>query len=460
MDQQQLKTITNKQRDFFFSGDTKETTFRIKQLKILKKAIEDNEEEILNALKSDLGKPETEAYVSEIAALLGEIDYALKNIKKWNKPKKVRTPFLFFPASSYIYQEPYGSTLIIGPWNYPFELLFRPLVGSIAAGNCSVVKPSEIAPNSSRIINKIIKENYDISYIAAVEGGAERTQMLLSQKFDYIFFTGGTKVGKIIMETAAKNLTPVTLELGGKSPCIVDKDINIETTARRITWGKFFNAGQTCIAPDYLLTHKSIKNNLLESIKTVIKEFYGEDPAGCKDYARIINEKHFSRLSELLKEGNIIAGGDINKENLYIAPTVINNISWGSKIMEDEIFGPILPVIEYEDLDEVISILYNKPKPLALYFFSKDKDKQEKILKQTSSGGVSINDTLAHYQNVRIPFGGIGNSGMGAYHGKASFDTFSHSKSVLRRSFFEDKIKYPPYKTPLKYLKKILKIIS
>lgn len=460
MIQQQLQTIANKQKVFFFAGATKEIPFRIKQLEILKKAIINNEGKILNALKLDLGKPETEAYVSEISPVLKEIDLAIKNIKKWNKPQKVPTPLMLFPASSYIYKEPYGCVLIIGPWNYPLELLFRPLIGSISAGNCSVVKPSEASPSCSRVIANIIKENFVSSYIAVVEGGAEETQMLLSQKFDYIFFTGGTYVGKIIMAKAAESLIPVTLELGGKSPCIVDENVDIKVAAQRIVWGKFFNAGQSCIAPDYLLAHKSIKKKLLENIKTIIKEFYGEDPVKSKDYARIINERHFLRLSDLLKEGDIMIGGANNKGELYIAPTVIDNISWNSKIMEDEIFGPILPVIEYENLDEIISILYKKPKPLALYFFSKDKRKQKKILKQTSSGGVSINDVMAHIQNANLPFGGVGDSGMGAYHAKASFDTFSRNKSAIRRSFFENKMKYPPYKTPLKYLKKVMKIIG
>lgn len=460
MNQQQYQKITDEQKSFFFAGATKEISFRVKQLKILRKAIESAEAEILKALRLDLGRSETESYVSEIASILKEINFALKNVKKWNKPKKARTPFMLFPASSYIYQEPYGRVLIIGPWNYPFELLFMPLIGSITAGNCSVVKPSEMAPNCSRVIASTIKKNFDQSYIAVAEGGAAETQALLEQRFDYIFFTGGTRVGKIIMESAAKHLTPITLELGGKCPCIVDKEIDMKTTARRIAWGKFFNAGQTCVAPDYLLVHKFVKNELLKNIKTVIKEFYGEDSSRSKDYGRIINERHFSRLSELLNEGNVIIGGNVNKNNLYIAPTVIDNISWNSKIMEDEIFGPILPVIEYENLDEIISILYKKPKPLALYFFSKDKYKQEKILKQTSSGGVSINDTMAHIENTNLPFGGVGDSGVGAYHGKASFDTFSRNKSVVKRSFFENKMKYPPYKTPLKYLKKVMRIIG
>lgn len=461
MNQKQLLNIVNKQHDFFFAGTPKKITFRVKQLNILKKAIEENEDKILEALELDLGKPATEAYTTEIAVVLHEIDYALKKIKSWAKPKKVCTPFMLFPGSSYIYPEPYGSVLIIGPWNYPFQLAISPLVGAMVAGNCSVVKPSEVAPKTSRIIANIIREYFDPLYIAVVEGGVKETQMLLSQKFNYIFFTGGTYVGKIIMEAAAKQLTPVTLELGGKNPCIIDEDIDIEKTLRRIIWAKYLNAGQTCIAPDYLLIQKNIKSKLLLSIKTIIEEFYGKDPFKSPDYARIINEKHYFRLSELLKEGDIIIGGTTKLDSLYIAPTVIDNISWNNKIMGEEIFGPILPVIEYEDLNKVISLLHAKPKSLALYFFSKNKSKQEKILKEVLSGGACINDALGHFTNNKLPFGGVGDSGMGAYHGKASFDTFSHRKSVLKRSFFVDpQMKYPPYKTPLKYLKKVLKFIS
>jgi len=456
-----IADIANKQRAFLFTGVSREIAFRIENLKALKKTIENNEKKILAALKSDLGKSEIEAYVSEIAPVLQEIDYTLRKIKSWVKPQKVHAPLISFPAVSYIYPEPYGSVLIIGPWNYPFLLLVSPLIGSMSAGNCSVVKPSEIAPKTSQVVANIIKENFEQTYIAVAEGGVEETQKLFSQKFDYIFFTGSMRVGRIVMESAAKHLTPVTLELGGKSPCIVDKDVNIEITAKRIVFGKYFNAGQTCIAPDYLLVHEAIKDKLLKIIKITIKEFYGDDPLESPDYGRIINEQHFSRLSDLLKEGDIVAGGSVNLDNLYIAPTVINNISWSNKIMKDEIFGPILPVIEYNDLNEVISILSKRPKPLALYFFSNNKNKQKKILEETSSGGVSINDTLSHAMNKKLPFGGVGDSGMGFYRGKFSFDTFSHKKSVLKKSFFIDlKEKYPPYKMPLKWIKRISRVIE
>jgi aldehyde dehydrogenase (NAD+) len=459
--QKGLENIASQQRDFFFNRGPKEPAFRAQQLKALKKAIEKNEQQILEALKRDLNKPETEAYVSEIAPVIKEIDCALKNLTSWVKPKKVRTPFLLFPGSSHIYSEPYGSVLIIAPWNYPFQLAMVPLVGAMAAGNCAVLKPSEMAPHTSRMITELMGKYFEPSYIMAVEGGVETTQQLLYQKFDSLFFTGGTAVGKIFMEAAARHLTPITLELGGKNPYIVDSKVDIVKSARRIVWGKFFNAGQTCLAPDYLVAHKSIKKPLLEAITMAIGAFYGEDPSRSPDYARIINQKHFARLSALLKEGEIIVGGKTNPESLYIAPTVIDKILWDSKIMEDEIFGPILPVIEYEDRGDVITHLRTKPKPLALYFFSSVKNHQETILHELSSGGVSINDTFGHFENIRLPFGGVGDSGMGAYHGKASFDTFSHKKSVFKRSFLVDpSMKYPPYKTPLKYLKKTLKFLS
>jgi aldehyde dehydrogenase (NAD+) len=459
--QKDVEDIASQQRDFFFSRGPKELAFRVQQLKALREVIEKNEQHILDALKQDLRKPETEAYVSEIAPVIKEIDWALKHLGSWVKPKKVKTPFLLFPGSSHIYSEPYGSVLIIAPWNYPFQLAMVPLVGAMAAGNCTVLKPSELAPHTSQTIAELMTSYFEPSYIAVVEGGVESTQHLLSQKFDYLFFTGGTAVGKIVMEAAARHLTPVTLELGGKNPCIIDSEVDIAKTARRIVWGKFFNAGQTCLAPDYLAVHTRIKKPLLDAVKTTIEAFYGTDPSMSSDYARIINQKHFTRLSALLKEGEIIVGGKTDPKHLYIAPSIIDKISWNSKIMEDEIFGPILPVIEYGDFGEVITHLRTKPKPLASYFFSRVKRNQEMILHELSSGGVSINDTFGHFENMRLPFGGVGDSGMGAYHGEASFDTFSHKKSVFRRSFLADpSMKYPPYKTPLKYLKKTLKFLS
>ena len=413
-----------------------------------------------------MNKPPLEAYTSERGMILNEIDYAVKNIKSWSKPKKVKTPLRHshfygvaqhFLASSYIYSEPYGVVLIMGPWNYPFQLTLVPLVGAVAAGNCSVLKPSEAAPHSSSVIAAIIREYFDPDFISVVEGGIETAQSLLAEKFDYIFFTGGNRVGKIIMEAAAKHLTPVTLELGGKNPCIVDNDVHVKNAAKRIVWGKFFNAGQTCMTTDYLLVNKAIKEMLLESIKKCINEFYGNDPSKSSDYARIINEKHFNRLSELLHGGDIIIGGETNADDCYIAPTVIDNVSLDHKIMEEEIFGPILPVLEYKDLEDAISIVNERPKPLALFFFSRSKRKQEKVLKETSSGCACINETFVHQLNYTLPFGGVGDSGIGKYHGKFSFDTFSNIKGVMKKPFLVDlKLRYPPYKDKLERFKKYL----
>lgn len=448
--------IIRKQREFFQTGETKSVDFRIAQLKTLKQAIIEHTQLFLEALKADLNKPEFEAYATEIL-VYKEIDYAIKNINNWTKPKKVSVSLEFLPASAEIYPEPLGVVLIISPWNYPLQLIISPLVGAIAAGNCAILKPSELAPHTSRVLTSLISKHFDPAYITALEGGVEISQQLLAEKFDHIFFTGGTAVGKIVMEAAAKHLTPVTLELGGKSPCIVDDDINVEQTARRITWGKFLNAGQTCIAPDYLLVDKKIKDNLLAAIQKCLQEFYGDNPATSPDYARIIHPKHFDRLVKLLKDGKIIVGGESNSEESYIAPTVIDKVSSADAVMQEEIFGPILPVIEYSDIGEAIALINSRPKPLALYLFSQNKNLQKRICQETSSGGVCINHTVIQVGVSSLPFGGVGESGIGNYHGKASFDTFSHSKSVLNKSFLLDvKWLYPPYKGKLSLLKRIL----
>jgi acyl-CoA reductase-like NAD-dependent aldehyde dehydrogenase len=450
-----VKDIIRKQREFFATGKTKDVEWRIEQLKRLKQAVIDAQEAIVNAVKADLGRPDFEAYFEIVA--ISEINYALKNLKSWVKPKKVSSGIEQFPASAQIYPEPLGVVLIIAPWNYPFQLMISPLTGAIAAGNCAVLKPSEIAANTSRVITDIIQKTFDPAYIAVVEGGVETSQQLLEEKFDHIFFTGSTAIGRIVMQAAAQHLTPVTLELGGKSPCIVDSDVDLKHAAKRITWGKYLNAGQTCIAPDYLLVDRRIKSDLLTEIQKCVEEFYGDDPSESPDYGRIISRKHFERLEPLLKDGEIVIGGQTNPEEKYIAPTVVDQVSWESPLMQDEIFGPILPVLEYTDLKEAIAQINARPKPLALYIFSKDKQKQEQVLQETSSGGVCINDTVMHIGVSTLPFGGVGDSGIGNYHGKASFDTFSHYKSVLKKGFrFDPNWRYPPYKDKVSLLKRII----
>ncbi len=449
-----IKETLSDQRQYFATGATKNLDFRIEQLKKLKAAIKEREPEIIQALNQDLGKPELEAYIE--LAVLQDINEAIKNLKSWAKPKKVKTPLTQFPASAYIQSEPLGVVLIISPWNYPFSLMIAPLIGAIAAGNCAIVKPSEVSGQTSKILCQIINQTFAPEYISSIPGGVEVSQALLAEKFDHIFFTGGTKIGKIVMEAAGKNLTPVTLELGGKSPCIVDTDIDLKTAARRITWGKFLNAGQTCIAPDYLLVSKAIKDSLIAEIKNCLQEFYGDDPAISPDLARIVNQKQFERLSSLLAEGKILVGGQTNSEELYIAPTLISDVTLDSEVMAEEIFGPILPILEYEKLEDAIAIINQYPKPLALYLFSTDKQKQTQVLENTSSGGVCLNDTIMQVGVNSLPFGGVGESGIGAYHGKYSFDTFSHAKSVLKKSFrFDLDWRYPPYRDKLDLFKKI-----
>ncbi len=452
------ETIHN-QRDFFQTGKTKDIYFRIQQLKTLKQAVIDNETAIFDALNADLHKPLAESFTAEIVLVVKEIEYAIKHLKNWHKPKKVQVPWQFFPASAIIHPEPLGVVLIIGAWNYPFQLVIAPLIGAMAAGNCAIVKPSEIASHTSHLIAEIFNKYFDKSYLAVVEGAVETCQQLLAEKFDHIFFTGSTTVGKIVMEAAAKQLTPVTLELGGKSPCIVDTDIDLKIAARRITWGKFFNAGQTCLAPDYLLVDKKIKNNFLDEIKKCLHEFYGENPAKSPDYARIIDRKQFDRLANYLKNlknGKIVIGGETTFEERYIAPTVIDSVTWEDPLMRSEIFGPILPVIEFTDITEAINIINSQPKPLALYLFSQNKNLQKRVTNETSFGGGCINHTIIHYAVPSLPFGGIGNSGIGSYHGKAGFDTFSHYKSVLKKPFLLDvKLLYPPYKNKLSLLRRI-----
>lgn len=453
-----MNEIISQQRDYFSKNKTKDVNFRLQQLKILKQLLDENETKIIKALQSDLRKPELEALTSEIILVRKEIELAIRNIKNWTKPQKVSVPWQLWPVSGKIAPEPLGVVLIIGAWNYPFSLIVTPLIGAISSGNCAVLKPSEIAVNTSNLLAEIIPEYFDPAYISVVEGGVETSQKLLTEKFDHIFFTGSSYIGKIVMEAAAKQLTPVTLELGGKNPCIIDADINLEYTARRIIWGKFFNTGQTCIAPDYLLVNKQIKNKLIETIKKSLPEFFGEHPEFSPDYGRIVNQKNFNRLINLLKTGKIIIGGENNPDQLYIAPTFIDHVSLSDPIMQEEIFGPILPILEYTDINEAINLINSQPKPLALYIFSQNQNLQQQITQATSSGAVGINDTLIHFSMPSLPFGGVGNSGMGKYHGKASFDTFTHYKSVYKNHFWLDiKLRYAPYKGKLELFKRIFK---
>ena len=452
--------VLEKQRNYFNSGATRDLDFRIDKLSTLKRSIVKNEKQILEALWVDLHKSEFEAYATEIGIILDEINFAIKHLKSWSKTKKVRTPLTNFLSSSYIYSEPYGVSLIISPWNYPFQLLISPLIGSIAAGNCAMLKPSENSPSTTEVIIKVIEECFTEEFVCVVEpfGGKESSEALLKEEFDYIFFTGSVPVGKIVMEAASKHLTPVTLELGGKSPCIVDKDADVKLAAKRIAWGKFLNAGQTCVAPDYILVHQSVKVDLLTGIIGYIKEFFGENPANSNDFPRIINERQFDRLLGLLDRGNIVTGGEYSKIEKYIAPTIIDNVSWNDPIMLDEIFGPVLPILEFENLEEVIKMVNSRPKPLALYYFSTNKKNQERIIEMISYGGGCINDTIMHVASPYLPFGGVGSSGMTAYHGKGSYDVFSHKKSVIKKSNLIDvKIRYAPYNDKIKLLKKLMK---
>ncbi|TYQ24788.1 aldehyde dehydrogenase [Pseudanabaena sp. UWO310] len=446
-----------KQRLFFAGNKTKDYEFRVSQLQKLAQLIKENEKLILDAVYADLHKPTIEVFSSEILIALSEIRYVLKHLKAWMKPQKVGTPLNLFPSSSYIYTEPLGVVLIIAPWNYPFSLNIQPLIGAIAAGNCAILKPSEYAPHTAKAIAQIINEHFDPNFITVIEGGLDINQALLAEKFDHIFFTGSTAIGKIVMEAAAKHLTPVTLELGGKSPCIVDEECDLETTAKRIIWGKFYNAGQTCVAPDYLLVSKSIKPVLIEKLLRYVKTFFGENPQQSPDFARIVNDRQFDRLVSLLNEGKILIGGQTDKSDRYIAPTIIDGISIHAKIMGEEIFGPILPVLEYDQISDAIALIKSQSQPLALYLFSNNKQKQEKILQEISFGGGCFNDTILHLANLELPFGGVGNSGMGSYHGKATFDRFSHRKSILKNSFrFDLKLRYPPYSVSIDTLKKFI----
>ena len=453
-----VRKLLRGQRDYFHSGQTKGVAFRLKQLRLLKAGILEHEGEILAALKKDLNKSAFEAYATEVGIVIEEINHVGKRLKNWSKPRRVRTPLSRFPSSGFIYPEPYGVSLIIAPWNYPFQLLISPLVGSIAAGNCTVLKPSEFSAATTAIIKKLIAGRFEGEYIKVVEGGAATSKALTSEAFDYIFFTGSVSVGQLVMEAASKHLTPVTLELGGKSPTIVDREANLKIAARRIVWGKFLNAGQTCVAPDYLLVHRDVRDALLAEMKNVITEFYGSNPAESPDYPRIIGPKHFDRLVSLLESGKIVTGGQYDRTRLYLAPTILTGVSPEDPVMKEEIFGPILPVLEYDDLDSVIRFINGRPKPLALYVFSENARVQKRFVRDVSYGGGCINDTIMHVASPYLPFGGVGSSGMGSYHGRSSFELFTHMKSVSRKTTkFDLPISFPPYGNRVRILKRLMK---
>ena len=458
---QNIKKQIEQQREFFKSQITKDSDFRKAQLKKLKQLIKDHEKEIQEALRKDLGKPNFESYLAEIEFVLQELRYTLKNLNNWVKPKKVRTPVLHFPGTSQIYHEPFGCVLIISPWNYPFHLAIAPVIGAIAAGNSVIIKPSEHAPATAVLLEKMINKNFEPGFFRVIQGQIKETRFILEQKFDYIFFTGSTQVGKIIMSSAAKHLTPVTLELGGKSPAVIDSTANLDVTAKRIAWGKFHNAGQTCVAPDYIYVKDTVKDAFLKKMISTLINFYGKDASESPDYGRIVNERHFDRLIQFLDDADIAFGGHTNREKNFISPTILNNVSWDNDVMREEIFGPILPVLEWNNENDLILQINKRSKPLALYVFSENQGFIEKIIQETSSGGVSVNEPLSHITSVHLPFGGVGDSGMGHYHGKYSFITFSHAKSVMRKPFFPDpSVKYPPFSKINGTMKKILKIIN
>lgn len=445
---------------FFNTQQTKDISFRKEQLKKLSKAIKSYESDILEALYTDLGKNKVEAYATEIGITLKSIKNARKELKNWTKTKNVDTPLYLFPTKSYIKKEPYGTVLIIAPFNYPFQLVFEPLIGAIAAGNTAIIKPSELTPNVARVIKRLINETFDANYIEVIEGGIEETQTLIHLPFDYVFFTGNENVGKIVYQAASENLVPVTLEMGGKSPVIVDETANIKVASERICFGKFTNAGQTCVAPDYILVHESVKDDLITALSKTLREFYGQNIQQSPDYGRIVNLKHYHRLTSLLnsEQMNIVFGGHSDEDERYIEPTLLDHVTSDSAIMQEEIFGPILPILTYQSLDEAIAFIHQRPKPLSLYLFSEDENATQRVINELSFGGGAINDTLMHLANPKLPFGGVGASGMGRYHGKYSFDTFTHEKSYIFKSTrLESGVHLPPYKGKFKYIKAFFK---
>ncbi|RNF38501.1 aldehyde dehydrogenase [Planococcus salinus] len=455
-----VELMIERQRAYFYTGVTKPAAFRKEQLAKLKKAIVAKERKIMVALERDLGKSEFEAYTNEVGFVLDSINYMSKNLEKWMEPEQVKTPMHMQPAKSFIMHEPYGSVLIIGPYNYPFQLVIEPLLGAIIGGNCSVVKPSESAPHVAAVVREIIEEIFPPQYVTVVEGEKEEVTALIHSSFDYIFFTGSVAVGKIVMKAAAERLTPVTLELGGKSPAVIDQTANLDLAAKRIVWGKFLNNGQTCIAPDYLCVHESVKKEFMEKLHLTIQKFYGKDIQKNPDYGRIVNDKHFDRLADLIHKeaGHIWIGGKMDKADLFIEPVVLDGITWDNPSMEDEIFGPVLPVLTYSELPVLLHHIRKLPKPLAAYLFSENERAIDFFLEELSFGGGCINDTLSHFASPYLPVGGVGPSGINSYRGKKSFEAFTHSKSVMKKSTkLSTDFVFPPYRQKVRLARTILK---
>lgn len=455
----EIQAIVAKQRNFFATGQTFDVEYRIDMLKKLYRAIQRHEHDIMDALYADLGKSETESYMCEIGMTLSELSYQIKHVRTWSKRTRCKTSLTNFHAKSFTIQEPYGCVLVMSPWNYPFLLCMNPLIGAISAGNCCVVKPSNYSPATSAVIRTIVEEVFQIEYVAVVEGGRIENAALLDTRFDYIFFTGGVTVGKLVMEKAAAHVTPVTLELGGKSPCIVEKSCDLKLAAKRIVFGKYLNCGQTCIAPDYILIDRTLKEDFIQLVKEQIIQMYGENPLENSDYGKIINEKHFLRLLNLIDTKKVVAGGTYNRATLQIAPTVLDNVMDADAVMQEEIFGPIMPILVYDQIEEAEQFILQREKPLALYLFTNDRAIEERFLTKVSFGGGCVNDTINHIASEDMGFGGVGYSGMGSYHGRKTFDTFTHEKSVLKKyNWIDLPMRYQPYtKTAMKLIQLFMK---
>lgn len=452
--------LLQRQQTYFKSGITRNPEFRIQQLRILKEVLKEEEEQLMEAVYKDFRKPGFEVYATELGVLHGELNYAIKNISNWASEQDVSGFLPNFPSRNYMMPEPYGSVLIISPWNYPFMLSLSPVIGAIAAGNTVVLKPSEISSHSSEAMYRLVEKYFKPELLNVVKGGKETAQSLLAQKFDYIFYTGSARVGKIVMKAAAEHITPVTLELGGKSPCIIHESADMESAVRRIAWAKFVNAGQTCVAPDYLLVPENYRSPVIELFRKELKEMYGNNPQQSPDFSRVVNEDHFDRLSHMLEDPDIriAVGGERARDEKYIAPTILDGVTAASRCMQEEIFGPILPVLSYSSEAEAIDIVKEYPKPLALYVFTGDENFEQSVLQSCSFGGGAVNDAVTQMGNHHLPFGGVGNSGMGSYHGKASFDTFTHYKSIMKKqSWLDVPLRFAPYNGKLKWVKKIMK---